>query len=227
MGLQRGSSEKKSLAEVTVALLNKAGFEVIYPDDLDDLCCGMPFQSKGMFAAAESKAQQTEAALLKASNNGEYPIYSDTSPCTLRMQESVSTQLQIFEPVEFIHKFVLEQLQITPVVDPIALHITCSSSRMGLADNLVSLAKACAQEVIIPDQITCCGFAGDKGFSTPELNASALRTLKDSLPDNCHEGFSTSRTCEIGLSDHSGIEYKSIVYLVERCSQPRAGQTSA
>ncbi len=227
MGLQRGSSEKKSLVEVTVALLNKAGFEVIYPDDLDDLCCGMPFQSKGMFAAAESKAQQTEAALLKASNNGEYPIYSDTSPCTLRMQESVSTQLQIFEPVEFIHKFVLEQLQITPVVDPIALHITCSSSRMGLADNLVSLAKACAQEVIIPDQITCCGFAGDKGFSTPELNASALRTLKDSLPDNCHEGFSTSRTCEIGLSDHSGIEYKSIVYLVERCSQPRAGQTSA
>ncbi|MEH6470613.1 MAG: hypothetical protein V7752_05120, partial [Halopseudomonas sp.] len=68
---------------------------------------------------------------------------------------------------------------------------------------------------------TCCGFAGDKGFSTPELNQSALRTLKDSLPENCKEGFSTSRTCEIGLSHHSGIEYKSIVYLVNRCSQPK------
>ncbi|MEH6823355.1 MAG: FAD-binding and (Fe-S)-binding domain-containing protein [Motiliproteus sp.] len=227
MGLQRGSSEQQSLAEVTVALLNKAGFEVIYPESLDDLCCGMPFQSKGMFDAANSKAQQTEAALLKASNNGEYPIYSDTSPCALRMQETVDKRLQIFEPVQFIHNYLLEHLQITPVSEPIALHITCSSARMGLADSLVTLAKVCAKDVIIPDQITCCGFAGDKGFSTPELNASALRTLKESLPENCHEGFSTSRTCEIGLSDHSGIEYKSIVYLVERCSRPRQRQTSA
>ncbi|MEH6471574.1 MAG: (Fe-S)-binding protein, partial [Halopseudomonas sp.] len=194
---------------------------VIYPDNLDDLCCGMPFQSKGMFEAADSKAKQTEAALLAASNDGQHPIYSDTSPCTLRMKESVDPRLQIFEPIQFIQQFALEQLQITPVTEPIALHITCSSSRMGLAEGLVKLAKTCAQEVIIPDQITCCGFAGDKGFSTPELNESALRTLKDSLPENCHEGFSTSRTCEIGLSYHSGIEYKSIVYLVERCSTPR------
>ncbi len=225
MGLQRGSSEQQSLAEVTVALLNKAGFEVIYPENLDALCCGMPFQSKGLFEAANSKALQTEAALLTASNNGDYPIYSDTSPCTLRMQESIDNRLQIFEAVQFIQQFVLERLQITPVQEPIALHITCSSARMGLADNLVSLAKACAREVIIPDQITCCGFAGDKGFSTPELNASALRSLKDSLPSNCREGFSTSRTCEIGLSEHSGIEYKSIVYLLERCSQPRTSVT--
>ncbi|MFT5720628.1 MAG: D-lactate dehydrogenase [Motiliproteus sp.] len=221
MGLQRGSTEKQSLAEVTVALLNKAGFEVIYPENLNDLCCGMPFQSKGMVDAAQSKARQTEAALLKASNNGAYPIYSDTSPCTLLMQETADKRLQIFEPVQFIHGHLLEHLDITPVSEPIALHITCSSARMGLADSLVRLAEACATEVIIPDQITCCGFAGDKGFSTPELNASALRTLKGSLPENCHEGFSTSRTCEIGLSDHSGIEYKSIVYLVERCSNPR------
>jgi D-lactate dehydrogenase len=92
---------------------------------------------------------------------------------------------------------------------------------MGLAEKLTAIAKACAKEVIIPDQITCCGFAGDKGFSTPELNESALRTLKDSIPENCKEGFSTSRTCEIGLSYHSRIEYKSIIYLVDRCTQPK------
>jgi D-lactate dehydrogenase len=34
---------------------------------------------------------------------------------------------------------------------------------------------------------------------------------------HCSAGFSTSRTCEIGLSLHSGLHYRSIFYLVERC----------
>ncbi|MGB2129786.1 MAG: hypothetical protein ACPHXW_00080, partial [Marinobacterium sp.] len=80
--------------------------------------------------------------------------------------------------------------------------------------------SACSSQVVIPDHITCCGFAGDKGFSTPELNASALRSLKNSV-QHCEEGYSTSRTCEIGLSHHSGIEYRSVVYLLDQCSQPR------
>ncbi len=221
MGLQRDSSETRALAEVTESLLRKAGFEIIYPDGLDKLCCGMPFQSKGMFDASEQKATEMEQALLKASNNGELPIYSDTSPCTLKMKGELDSRLKIYEPVQFIDEFLLERLIINPISEPIALHITCSATRMGLAEKLTVIARACATEVIIPDQITCCGFAGDKGFSTPELNESALRTLQGSLPDNCREGFSTSRTCEIGLSYHSRIEYKSIVYLVDRCSQPK------
>ena len=225
MGPQRGSDDKP-LVEATVSLLNKAGFEAIYPDNLDALCCGMPFKSKGMFDAAQSKARETEAALLKASNNGEYPILSDTSPCTLQLTEGqkgkgLDSRLQLFEPIRFIEQFILDQAELEPQTQPIALHITCSSTRMGLGDAMQRIAHACAEQVIVPEEISCCGFAGDKGFSTPELNASALRTLKDSLPDGCIEGFSTSRTCEIGLSHHSGIEYKSIVYLVERSIRPR------
>ena len=129
--------------------------------------------------------------------------------------------LKIYEPVQFTTEFLMDRLIFSPTHDPVALHITCSATRMGLAEKLTAIAHACATEVIIPDQITCCGFAGDKGFSTPELNESALRTLKDSIPENCTEGFSTSRTCEIGLSYHSRIEYKSIIYLVDRCTQPK------
>ena len=95
-----------------------------------------------------------------------------------------------------------------------------------LCQELRTLGVDVQRIVVIPDDISCCGFAGDKGFSTPELNQSALRSLKDSLPKDCREGFSTSRTCEIGLSYHSGIEYKSIVYLVERCSQPLNGSAN-
>jgi D-lactate dehydrogenase len=67
-------------------------------------------------------------------------------------------------------------------------------------------------------ETNCCGFAGDRGFTFPELNKHGLRSLKNQLPETVKEGFSTSRTCEIGLSLHSGISYKSIVYLVDRVS---------
>jgi len=73
----------------------------------------------------------------------------------------------------------------------------------------------------MPKDIQCCGFAGDRDFTVPELNQSALATLKDTLPKDCHAGYSNSRTCEIGLSLHSGISYQSIVYLVDKCSSSK------
>ncbi|PPC77990.1 4Fe-4S ferredoxin [Pokkaliibacter plantistimulans] len=219
MGPAEGSQETESLVVMTERLLQKAGFEVIYPEGLDSLCCGMPFQSKGLFEQADQKRREVNAALLKATDNGAWPIYCDTSPCSLRLGEQLDVRLQLHDPVTFIDSHVLDNLSITPVDEPVMLHITCSTVRQGLAERLVKIMKRCATEVVIPDDITCCGFAGDKGFSTPELNASALRALKRQVPANCQEGFSTSRTCEIGLSHHSGVDYKSIVYLLDRCSQ--------
>jgi len=70
---------------------------------------------------------------------------------------------------------------------------------------------------VVPQGISCCGFAGDKGFVLPELNASALSGLKQQV-SGCSQGVSTSRTCEIGLSRHSGIEYQHLVYLLDKCS---------
>jgi D-lactate dehydrogenase len=35
---------------------------------------------------------------------------------------------------------------------------------------------------------------------------------------------SSSRTCEIGLSEISGLPYESILYRVERCTRPSAAQ---
>ena len=64
-------------------------------------------------------------------------------------------------------------------------------------------------------------YAGDKGFTTPELNAHSLRNLKDAV-QYCSEGISTSRTCEIGLTQHGGIDYHGLVYLVDRVTQARA-----
>ncbi|MGY8869729.1 MAG: FAD-binding and (Fe-S)-binding domain-containing protein [Pseudomonadales bacterium] len=220
MGPARGEADQTPLADKTEALLRKAGFDVIYPPDMDNLCCGMPFQSKGMFAAADSKSSEIEKVLLKITENGALPVYSDTSPCSLLLKDKIDSRIKLYDTVDFIDEFLMDRLLFTAGNEPVALHITCSATRMGQADKLKRIMSACSTQVVIPDQITCCGFAGDKGFSTPELNASALRTLKGAV-QTCDAGYSTSRTCEIGLSHHSGIDYKSIIYLVDRCTQPK------
>ena len=92
---------------------------------------------------------------------------------------------------------------------------------MGLGEKIVGLAKACAETVVVPEGVGCCGFAGDKGFTTPELNDHALRRLQNAIPAGCEGGYSSNRTCEIGLSDHSNVPYRSIAYLVDRVTRRR------
>jgi D-lactate dehydrogenase len=76
--------------------------------------------------------------------------------------------------------------------------------------------------VIVPEGVGCCAFAGDKGFTNPELNSWALRKLRENIvKSGAVAGYSNSRTCEIGLSLHSGIPYMGIAHLVNRVSSPK------
>jgi D-lactate dehydrogenase len=209
------------LTTQTHRLLNKAGYEVIYPKNLSNLCCGMAFDSKGFKEQGMQKAKELEAALLEASNHGEYPVLADMSPCLQRMKQTLDPKLKLYEPIEFILTFLTKRLDFHPVPEKIAIHNTCSSTKMGLSESFLKLAKMCAQDVLVPENVGCCGWAGDRGFSYPELNASALKDLKPQITPDISGGYSTSRTCEIGLSLHSGITYKSIIYLVDRASTPK------
>ena len=224
MGPAARDQEQEPLLDVTRKLLEKAGYQVVFPDDLSNLCCGQPFASKGYAEQAERKRQETLDALLKASRGGLDPIYCDTSPCTLRMVQGLTDQrLDFYDPVRFIRTHLLERLEFVPQDAPIAVHVTCSTQHLGESQALIDIARRCAKEVVIPEGIHCCGFAGDKGFSTPELNAHALRSLKDAV-QICSEGISTSRTCEIGLSRHGEIDYHGLVYLVNRVSRSKGAQ---
>ncbi len=60
--------------------------------------------------------------------------------------------------------------------------------------------------MVRPAGVGCCGFAGDKGFNNPEVNAYALRHLRHAIEAaGVKRGFSNSRTCEIGLTPHRGV----------------------
>ncbi|MEI6893854.1 MAG: FAD-binding and (Fe-S)-binding domain-containing protein [Colwellia sp.] len=219
MGQAIDAMEQRSLTEVTYAVLAKAGFEVISPDFTGE-CCGMPFTSKGMFTEAEQKKDSLLSKLNQLSENGRYPILIDTSPCkyTLLENKALIARLSIYEPVGFVIDVLAKYLTFSQLNDTIMLHVTCSSVRMGLTAKMQQLAELCSNNVVIPEHIQCCGFAGDKGFTTPELNANALATLKEQVPKDCSVGYSNSRTCEIGLSHHAGIDYQSILYLVDRAT---------
>ena len=218
MGQSKGDSEQEILFNLTVSLLEKAGYEVIIPSAVEDLCCGMPFSSKGYISQGQKKSSQLERSLTIASKAGVYPILCDTSPCTKKMVDSFEGDLKIYEPIEFTLEFLINKLEIKKIDEPILIHSTCSSVKMGLHNKFVQLANMCSTDVIVPPDVNCCGFAGDRGFDFPELNESALRNIKQAIPSNTKLAFSTSKTCEIGLSEHSGVDYNSILYLVDRCS---------
>lgn len=220
MGTSKDHEAEDQLTEKMQQLIRKAGFEIIYPENLNELCCGMAFSSKGYKDAGLRKSKELEQALWKASEAGRYPVLCDMSPCLFTMKENMASTMKLYEPVEFILEYLIPKLDIMPVKETIAVFPVCSMKKMGLEGKMIELARICATEVIVPEA-SCCGFAGDRGFSFPELNAHGLKYLKEQIPQKVIHGYSTSRTCEIGLTTHSGISYKSIVYLVDRVSRSR------
>jgi D-lactate dehydrogenase len=222
MGPSPGDPDQRALFVAIRSLLEKGGYEILHPPGMESLCCGMPFGSKGFFEEAERKRRELEAALLECSRDGEYPVLFDTSPCLYTVKQNPDPRLRIYEPVEFIHAFLLDALEFTKVPETIAVHVPCSSIKLNLREKFLAVAGACAETVVVPDRVGCCGVAGDRIFFFPELSESALSALRDGLPARCRSGYSSSRACEIGLSLRSGLSYQSIAYLVDRCAARKA-----
>jgi D-lactate dehydrogenase len=218
MGISSDYDTRTALTRKTIGFLEKSGFTVVIPEKLSILCCGMAFDSKGYREQGLRKARELETALLKASDDGAIPVFCEMSPCLFHMKEILDPRLRLFEPIDFIHTYVIGRVEFHTMVRSVVIHTPCSAVRMGLADKFRQIAELCAERVVIPTGIGCCGWAGDRGFTYPELTESALSDLRKQIPEECTHGYSTSRTCEIGLSLHSGISYTSIIYLVDRCT---------
>ena len=222
MGPQTDNPDPRNLTEVVRALADKAGLRFSYPAALTSQCCGLPFQSKGQFHASAAKSAEVLEVLWQQSQQGQRPVLVDTSPCAHKLLEDAAkdpryAQLQLLEPASFALQYLLPRLQVTPTAHSIALHQTCSSRRMQADGAQLQLATLLSRNVVVPQEIHCCGFAGDKGFQLPELNAAALAPLQSQV-SSCQGGYSTSRTCEIGLSAHSGLIYQSLLQLLDQQS---------
>lgn len=223
------SRSSMSLSEAFLKIAQRAGTALWIPPDVTGTCCGMPFASKGYLAAYKSTLHKTLLKLWDWSEAGKYPILVDTTSCTHTIRtcsddlddedKELWKRLTILDSVEFLHDYVLPKLHIKPLNEEVILHPNCSTRKLGLDSKLLEIAQKCARSAIVPLNLGCCAFAGDRGLLFPELTASA--TEKESAEVNSREYdgyYSSNIPCEIGMSEATGKDYMSIVYLVEQAS---------
>lgn len=222
--------EYHSLAETLITIASRANIHLHIPKDISGTCCGMPFHSKGYASAYQATLHNTILKFWAWSEQGKFPIVIDTTSCahTLRTcyqdlsseDQTLYRQMTILDSVEFIHDTLLPTLEIQPVEEDVVLHPNCSAQKLGVQHKLVNIAKQCARSATVPLTLGCCGFAGDRGLLFPELTASATQKEATEVNSRNYTGYYSSNIpCEIGMSEATGKDYVSIVYLVEKASR--------
>ena len=213
-------------ARAMLDVLEGQGFSVVHPGGVGALCCGMPFVSKYFFEAARDAAARAAEALWAASREGEDPVVTDASPCAGTLQELAAAHLAAngrrLRMLDFPAFWASEVLSSRPAFrrrpGTAVLHPTCTLVKTGGLPDLLRVARAHSEAVVVPPGAECCGFAGDRGFLVPELTASAtVREAADVRESAWGPGagfYSTCRTCEIGMSRAVGRPYLSLVHLV-------------
>lgn len=224
------TSNSSSLAETFIAISKRAGINLSIPENGTGHCCGMPFASKGYKQAYQATLHKTLMQMWDWSEQGKYPIVIDTTSCTQTLRscgddlsaedKEIWSQLTILDGVEFLHDYILPKLTLHPVDEDVILHPNCSLRKLGLDGKMLSIAKQCARSAHVPLNLGCCAFAGDRGLLYPELTASATEKESAEVNTRDYDGYYSSNiTCEIGVSEATGRDYVSIVYLVEKASR--------
>jgi D-lactate dehydrogenase len=215
----------------------RAGLPVWIPADVAGSCCGLPWSSKGFGAAHRHKADELVERLWEWSDEGDLPIVVDAASCTGQVVEPGEgtlpeanaeklAALTVLDSVAWAHDRLLPGLEVVRKVGAAAIHPTCATHRQGHAWRLGALAAAIADDVYLPPSGTCCGFAGDRGISHPELTAGATRAEAAEVASAEPAGrrfdayLSSNRTCEIGLSRATGRDYESVINALERATRP-------
>jgi D-lactate dehydrogenase len=201
-----------------VALLERAGYDVVVPEHLNGQCCGQPFQSKGFPEEAQRVGGELKAALSSLSDRGRLPVVTDASTCAKHLKEFPG-DAAVADSAQFLVQHVLPRLTITQKLSSVAVHHNCSAQRLSEQPATEALANACAEKVSVLSSITCCGYAGDKGLFLPELNAHATRRVGNDIPEGCALGVSTVSTCASGLTERAGVPFVGLASLLEWASR--------
>lgn len=230
MGALPGEPHETTVMQAMLNVAARAEIKLYVPKDIAGNCCGVPFSSKGFEGAHHTSVNHTIENFFRWSNGGELPIVIDTRPCsyglkTARAQLTPDNQIKfdkltILDSIEFVHDRMLPALSIQRKVHSVVLHPVCSAIKMQINSKLVRISEACSETVLVPQDAGCCAFAGDRGFLFPELTASATSTEAAQATTDIHDGyFSSSRTCEIGMSRATGKIFRSYLHLLDYASR--------
>ncbi|QES51491.1 FAD-binding oxidoreductase [Streptomyces venezuelae] len=227
-----GRRMRPSLPEAVVAVSARAGKPVWIPPDVAGTCCATIWHSKGYEAGARVMANRIVEAAWGWTAGGRLPLVVDASSCTLGIAREVvpyltadnralHAELTVLDSVVWAARHLLPDLDILRTVGSAVLHPTCSMRHLGDEDELRAVAGACADEVVVPEDLGCCAFAGDRGMLHPELTASATAREAAEVtarPFDAH--LSANRMCEVGMDRATGRSYHSVLLELERATRP-------
>jgi D-lactate dehydrogenase len=224
-------SEPENQVEVLQQLCQRAGLRLCIPAEAQGNCCGQLFSSKGLYDAYRLKINQTIENCWKWSKEGRVPIVLDVTSCTQSIRQAKPylnaanqhkyDQLRFIDSIEVAADYLLPRLKVTQPKNNIAIHPVCSVHKLALTDQLKKIAQTCSKEYTLPFHASCCGMAGDRGFYYPELTIAATRNELQELSSGTYDGcYSSGKTCEMALSENSGYDFRSILYLLRDVSEP-------
>lgn len=205
--------------EAFIDLCEQAGVRVTIPDGIASSCCGTPFSSKGYRRAYRQMRDAMVPWLWDATDQGRLPVVVDAASCTegwhgaiAGVEAAYGGAITVIDVVAFTRSALLPRLPQPARLHTVAVHPTCSTTRMGLTPDLLALASVIAERVEVPADWGCCGFAGDRGLLHPELTASATARQAvqvRALGADAH--VSANRTCELGMTRATGTPYVHVI----------------
>jgi len=231
-GSSTRTERERTVIEALVEVSRRAGLPVWIPDDVAGLCCATVWHSKGFERANEFAANGVLEKLWEWSDGGRLRVVTDASSCALGLHREIlpylselnrsrHERLEILDSVTWATRELLPRLHITHRVKRVIVHPTCSVHHLDEVEDLVEIARGLGEEVLVPAESTCCGFAGDRGFLHPELPAAANAQLSTKVtPGAANAYLSSNRTCEIGLRETTGAPYESFLLLLEELTAP-------
>jgi D-lactate dehydrogenase len=208
-----------------LALCERAGVSIRVPDGIASLCCGTPWKSKGLTDGYMAMRAQVVAVLREATDDGVLPVIVDAASCTEGLQRLLTDEsYEVIDAVAFVDATVLPRLPASRRVPSLVVHPTCSSTQLGINPALLRVAAAAADEVVQPEDWSCCAFAGDRGLLHPELTAAATAPEARAVARHPASAYaSVNRTCELGMTRATKHPYRHLLEVLEETTRPPGG----
>ncbi|WP_153394011.1 FAD-binding and (Fe-S)-binding domain-containing protein [Ornithinicoccus halotolerans] len=207
-------------------LAQRAGVTLRSPEGIGSLCCGTPWKSKGHRSGYQAMAARVLPALWEATERGQLPVVCEASSCAEGLAEMARAseeyaQLRVVDAVRWVAEELLERLPVSRPVESVVVHPTCSTQHLGSTDALVAVARHVSEDVVVPTQWGCCGFAGDRGLLHPELTAAATGPEAAEVAEREYAAYvSSNRTCELGMTRATGRSYQHVLEVLAAATVP-------
>jgi D-lactate dehydrogenase len=212
-----GRSDRESLDQIVLSLGERAGLRMQTISGTS--CCGQPFSSKGLYDAANAAQNELLDRIVAIVSKRDMPVVVDASTCAAALIEGCRARgIRVLDQTAFA-ELVLERIPIRHRRTSVAIHPGCGSAKLGRTDAFIRIAERCAISTYTPVDSGCCGMGGDRGILHPSIVEAANAAAKQQLPPTVRLGVSANSLCEGALRKSMGIQYVSLLHLVEEVTR--------